>query len=192
MGSRPSATWRRSILQARPVLQRGVHVRIKNGFSTSILDSVLIPEDGNFRVITPPPPNSYYPRTVADLIDTITGTWDFNMINNTFWLVYRSRNLSTPIGTPEVEDRLVCHYSKDGCYSVRVGYHLVIQNSEIGFVGERGSSSGTTHLGCKDIWHLKIHHMEGVFGYLTPRCRTVSSPYLVEPFLCLLWSTRGD
>lgn len=52
LGTRPSATWR-SILQARPLVKEGIRVRIGDGFHTAIWGSSWIPEDGNFKLITP-------------------------------------------------------------------------------------------------------------------------------------------
>lgn len=80
LGSRPSATWR-SILQARAFFARGIRVRIGNGYATPIWGSDWIPEDGNFRIITPA---ALFPHRVSDLIDPVSRRWDEDTICSTF------------------------------------------------------------------------------------------------------------
>lgn len=110
LGSRPSAI-RRSILKARPFLAQGIRVRICNGYSTAIWDNSWIPDDSNFRVISPRP-DSYFPYKVADLINPITGTWDMDVLDRTFCPIDRSRIMAIPIGEASAEDPVVWHFSK--------------------------------------------------------------------------------
>lgn len=124
LGSRPSAIWR-SILKARPFFERGLRTRIGNGYSTQIWRSAW-PDDGNFKIITPEPA-SFYPHKVMDLIYPITGTWDKEYIDTSFWEIDRARILSVPLGTTSAEDKLMWHYSKDGCFSVRSCYQFLLQ-----------------------------------------------------------------
>lgn len=154
-GGRPSATWR-SILLVGPFFQEGLRVRIGNSFSTTIWHNAWVKEDGNFRVITPQTPASFFPFKVADLIDPMTGTWDREMLERTFWPVDHSLVLSTPTGGPSMDDLLVWHYSKDGRFTVRSCYHLIMQRSGMFEAAEEGSSSGVTQVEWKAIWRLKL------------------------------------
>lgn len=97
-------------------------MRIGNGYATPIWGCDWIPEDGNFQVITLP---SLFPHRVADLIDPVSRRWDVEVINNTFWEVDRGRILAIPLGSIEVDDKEVWHYTKDGRFSVRSCYHLI-------------------------------------------------------------------
>lgn len=153
-GSWPSATWR-SILAARPFVERGSRVRIGNGYSTAIWESDWIPENGNFKVITPRP-QSFYPVKVADLIDPISGTWDVGMINSTFWEVDRGRILAIPLGSVMADDKTVWHYSKNGRFSVRSCYHFISSVMSNQGASGQGATSGVGNLNWKEIWNLPI------------------------------------
>lgn len=145
-----------SILQARGLLLRGLRVRIGNGFSTGIWDTPWLKDDGNFRVFTPRPPNSFYPKRVADLSDPITQSWGKQFIEDTFWPIDREQILATPIGAITSVDRLVWHYSKDGTYSVKSAYHLLVsaRSSEDG--ATTGSASGESGVRWNEIWGLEL------------------------------------
>lgn len=123
VGSRPSAVWS-SILKARPLLTRGLRIRIGNGYSTNIWTSPWIPGDANFKVYTPRPLNLFYPMKVADLIDSSTGSWNEQFIEDTFWPIDRERILSIPVGSIQSDDRIVWHFSKDGRFSVKTAYQI--------------------------------------------------------------------
>lgn len=111
LGPRPSATWR-GILQARPYVLKGLRVRIWNGFHTTIWGSSWIPDDGNFKVITPKPENTFFPQRVADLIHPTTDTWNKEMIESCLWPVDHARVLAIPIGAAMANDQVVWHYDR--------------------------------------------------------------------------------
>lgn len=154
LGTGPFATWR-SIMKARPFLEQGIRTRIGNGYSTAIWGSAWIPEHGNFKVITPPPV-TWFPQRVADLINPLTWAWDREFINNTFWEVDRARILAIPLGTISAEDRMVWHYSKNRRFSVRTCYKFIIQNFTSSPEQTEGSTSGVASFGWNKIWGLPI------------------------------------
>lgn len=151
VGVRPSTTWR-SIIQARGFFERGIRMRIGNGFATPVWNNAWIPKDGNFCLITPPP-SPFFPHQVADLIDPITRQWNVELIQSRFWEVDRGRILAIPIGSIETEDKVVWHYSKDGRFTVRSCYHLISQllNGTSG-----GMMSGAEYIRWKEVWKLPI------------------------------------
>lgn len=110
-GSRPSATWS-GIMKARHLLEKGIRVRIGNGYATEVWNGSWVRDDGHFKLFTPRPPNCYFPWKVADLIDPEAGTWNTQLIVATFWPIDRYRILSTPLGAINSGDRVVWHYSK--------------------------------------------------------------------------------
>lgn len=177
LGSRPSATWR-SIIQARTYFEKGIRVRIGNGYDTAIWGSSSIPEDDNFRVITPPQ-ISYFPNRVADVIDPVSGRWNEEVIRHPFWEIDHGRILSIPIGSTEAEDKMVWHYSRNGRFSVKSWYHL-ISNIPAGHEGE--SSSGEEMVRWKVIWHIQdppedpCIFLESLPGYSSTQSRTLSTP----------------
>lgn len=182
VGSRPSATWH-SILHARAYFERGLRVRIGNGYGTPIWGSAWIPDAGNFRIITPSP-ISYFPLRVSDLIDPVSGRWNEELINNTFWEVDRGHILAIPLGTIEVDDKVIWHYSKDGRFSVRTCYHIISSLSS-GNGGE--STSGVETVRWHDIWSLPIPPKVRMFLW---RACVGILPHKAELFDVIWWSAR--
>lgn len=74
---------------------------------------------------------------VADFIYPVTGLWDKEFIDSTFFEVDRGRILRILLGSNVVEDRLVWYYSKEGRFSV-------------------WASSGVVSLRWPEIWSLPI------------------------------------
>lgn len=76
-----------------------------------------------------------------------------DLINSTFWEVDRGRILAIPLGSIDMEDKVVWHYTKDGRFSVRSCYHLITKLSS-----ERGceTTSGMEVVRWKDIWNLPV------------------------------------
>lgn len=128
-------------------------MRIGNGLSTTIWSDQWIPNDGNFKIITPQP-ESYYPWRVADLINPMTGWWNKDFIDNTFWEVDRGRILAVPLGSNAIHDRMIWHYSKDGRFSVRSCYQFIFRTSSPWEA--TGSGSGIANFRWNDIWKLPI------------------------------------
>lgn len=131
-------------------------MRIGHGYLAAIWGTPWINGDGNFHPITSRPPSSFFPTKVADLIDLITGTWDRDMISNYFWPVDHSRILSTSIGAPSVDDRVIWHYEKDGRFSVRSCYQVILGNMESQAAAGGSSSTGDSDFQWKSIWTLPI------------------------------------
>lgn len=178
LGSRPSTTWR-SILRARPFVHQGLRMRIGNGFHTNIWGTPWIPEDGNFKVITPPPDNPLFPITVADLIDPTTETWNVGTIEKYFWGIDHARILAIPIGASTSKDQLVWHYEKHGKFSVRSCYLLIRSGGSANQDTSRGSRSGAGGPSWKEIWSLDIPPKLRMF--LWRACRNIL-PTQVELF----------
>lgn len=175
LGLRPSATWR-SIIQARTYFEKCIRVRIGNGYDTAIWGSSWIPEDDNFRVITPPQ-ISYFPNRVADVIDPVSGRWNEEVIRHPFWEIDHGRILSIPIGSTEAEDKMVWHYSRNGRFSVKSCYHL-LSNIPAGHEGE--SSRGEEMVRWKVIWHIPIPPK--IRAYFWRACRGIL-PHKAELYL---------
>lgn len=148
-------------------------MRIANGYSTAIWGSAWIPEDGNFKVITPPPA-SLFSLQVADLINPMTGLWD-----STFWEVNRDRILAIPLGTTLAEDRLVWHYSKNECFSIRSCYQFILQNFTSFAEHMVGSTNGVESCSWDEIWRLLVPPKICMFLWRT--CVGIL-PYKVELF----------
>lgn len=153
-------------------------MRIGNGFNTPIWDSPWIPDDGNFKLITPGPPTNFYPWRVSDLINPITATWDYGMLERYFWPVDRARILGIPLGDPGTEDRLVWHYSNDGRYSVRSCYHMEGSSGQASG-SSRDGMSGEPAINWQVIWSLNLPPKIRVFMW---RACKGFLPHMVELF----------
>lgn len=92
LGSRLSTVWR-GIWIAREYLKKGLRYRVGTGNATAIWADSWIPDDGNFKVITPRPYHSGFPYVVSELIDPITRTWNLELLTAHFWEVDRYRIL---------------------------------------------------------------------------------------------------
>lgn len=60
----------------------------------------------------------------ADLLIPGSRQWDRILIDELFLPVDAERILRTPISPGPRRDKLIWHYTKDGCYSVKWGYRL--------------------------------------------------------------------
>lgn len=74
------------------------------------------------------------------------------MVNNVLWEVDRTEVERIPVGFGHGYDRLIWHYTPNGEYSVKSGYHLT-QETDVST--SNGSYCGLTKGLCK-MWSLKI------------------------------------
>lgn len=77
-----SYTWR-SILKGIDLLKEGIIWRIGDGEELSICEDPWLPRSMSRRLITPRGANIL--STVFELIDPSTGTWDDQLVQDTFW-----------------------------------------------------------------------------------------------------------
>lgn len=175
-GSRRSAVWS-SIVSARPLLMKGLRIRIRNGYSTDIWQDPWIPDDSRFTVFTPRPPDKFFPMNVADLIDPLTSTWNKHLIEEHLWPIDRERILSIPVGSIYSDDRFVWHYARNGKFSVKTAYHAMKceQRSDEG--DRRGEGSGVDSEEWQGIWKLQLPPKVKMFLWRV--CKNIF-PYAVE------------
>lgn len=120
------------------------------------MDTPWIPDECNFKVFTPRSPSAYYPMRVADLIDPITCKWNKQFIEETFWPVDCERILSIPIGAITSDDRLVWHFSKDGKYSVKTAYQVLLAARCSQVHSSGGAASGEATINWNEVWNLNL------------------------------------
>lgn len=158
LGSRPSAVWR-GIWTAREYLIKGLRYRVGTGNAIAIWADPWIPDDGNFKVITPKPFHSGFPYAVSDLIDPTTRTWNHELVTAHLWEVDRNRILRIPICAANSRDRLVWHYTKNGAFSVSSCYHMIFsESSPTHTISDNVAvqSSGASPINWNLIWNLNI------------------------------------
>lgn len=141
MNRTASAMWL-GIIKARPLLVKGMRVRVGNGYLTEMWDTRWVPDDGQSKLSTPRPLSTFYPMRVEDLIDPVTCTWNKQMIEENFKHIDCERILAIPVGAITSSDRLVWHYAKDGNYSVRSAYQVSFATRSSEGRTELSASSG--------------------------------------------------
>lgn len=67
---------------------------------------------------------------MRDVINKNTGTWDKELLDQLLTVDEVNAILTIPVSMFRREDALVWHYSKNGVYSVRSGYHLVVHSQK--------------------------------------------------------------
>lgn len=102
---------------------------------------------------------------VEELIGPLTGTWDEQLVNDTFWQEDAELILSIPI-SDGTYDWPAWHYDSKGRFSVRSAYNLAVQKREreVGCgTAVTCSSSSNTGFKWQKIWHLKIPNKAKMF-----------------------------
>jgi hypothetical protein len=115
-----SYTWR-SVLHGLEVIKKRMIWRVRDGNNLRIWSAPWIPKDGLRRPITPK--GASLLLYVNELINPVTGNWDEELINDTFWPEDAYIILSLPIFL-ENDNRLAWHYDKKGIFSVRSAYKV--------------------------------------------------------------------
>lgn len=141
LGERPSLTWR-SILAARPYLELGMRRRIGNVLNTQVWGDAWLLSEGTGKVITRRPLDSPFPHVVGDLVDWSTCAWNLDILNQYFWSCDVSRILQVPLGRPNSGDFAYWFFSKNGRFTVRSCYYLILERTR----ATENSSSGTSNL----------------------------------------------
>ena len=150
--TRGSFAWR-SIMQAKDLILAGSSWRVGNGQKIPIWNSKWLSEEGHRGVISP---SSSYPPDckVAELIKGTPPEWDEDKIRTIFLPYDVDAILQIPLSSRSPPDQLIWHATKNGKYSVRSGYHLLLQEEHI-------SNPGSSRLWNSDplwktIWSMRV------------------------------------
>uniref|UniRef100_A0A2N9HZ73 Reverse transcriptase domain-containing protein n=1 Tax=Fagus sylvatica TaxID=28930 RepID=A0A2N9HZ73_FAGSY len=122
--TRGSFAWR-SIMQAKDLILAGSSWKVGNGQKIPIRNSNRLPEEGHRRIISPLsniPPDS----RVAKLIMGAPPEMDCEKIQAAFLPYDADAILQIPLSSRSPPDKLIWHATKNGKYSVRSGYHLLL------------------------------------------------------------------
>ncbi|KAI8534415.1 hypothetical protein RHMOL_Rhmol10G0087700 [Rhododendron molle] len=80
-----------------------------------------------WRISTPKPANRAINK-VEDVIDAKTGQWDTQKMSMEIPVEVMHAILEIPLAHVGRTDQLVWHFNPNGCYSVKSGYHIALQN----------------------------------------------------------------
>lgn len=88
LGRNPSYVWR-SIMAAQSIVQRGIRWQVGNGDKIRVWHDKWIPKPCTYKLITNEKPNSTN-TLVCELINRVTGEWDFDKLN--LWFLPEDRD----------------------------------------------------------------------------------------------------
>ncbi|OMO91045.1 Endonuclease/exonuclease/phosphatase [Corchorus capsularis] len=96
------------------------------------------------------------PMIVKDLINFERRCWKENVIRAFFNQTDIKTIKKIPIGSEQIDDRIIWHFTRDGNYSVKSGYKLLL--SKTSSIDDNGqSSSGVQQAGYwRKIWNLNV------------------------------------
>jgi ribonuclease HI len=155
-----SYTWR-SILKGVELLKEGLIWRIGDGRSVNIWRDPWIPRNHTRKVLTPC--GASLLQKVADLINPVSGTWDEQLLRETFWEEDVKIILTLPL-VEDAEDFLAWHPDPKGIFSVKSAYSLGVRIRDQRTGADASSSSvSATSFDWKKIWRLKVANKIKVF-----------------------------
>ena len=146
-----SYAWR-SILKGVDLLRKGVIKRVGDGITVNIWSDPWLPRLWTRRPVTPR--GQTVLTKVCELIDPTTGSWDCDLVQQTFWPQDASLILSLPI-FEDLEDEWACHFEEKGSFSVKSAYRLQCQLEAIASHGQQGSLSSHGSFDWNAIWKLE-------------------------------------
>ena len=123
LGAHPSQIWR-SIIEGRDTLKQGLIKRISNGETTRIWTENWLPRDEMLRpygCLTPTPP-----MFVSELIDPTTATWNMQRLREVFLPFDAKIVVSIPLCTRNTSDFCCWHFEKNGQFTVRSAYNMLV------------------------------------------------------------------
>ncbi|GMI73050.1 hypothetical protein HRI_000974300 [Hibiscus trionum] len=123
VGANPSYTWR-SIWCARGLLEKGLRDMIGDGSTVRVWSDFWVPSDYPRKLQAQSPTNVTF---VSELIDNGSMTWKEDMIRGLFSPQDARKILSIPLSSSNVLDSKVWCGERNGVYSVRSGYRLLLE-----------------------------------------------------------------
>jgi hypothetical protein len=145
-----SYTWR-SILKGVNLLKEGLVWRIGDGMQVKMWTDPWLPRAGSRIPVTPRRQSIL--TNVNELISPVTGSWDEQLVRDTFWEVDATVILKIPIGD-DFEDFPAWHYDEKEIFLVKTAYHLYMTVFNSHIAGTSGT--GDSAVQWKRIWDLNV------------------------------------
>ena len=159
-----SYVWR-SIMAAKPILEKRCCWRVGDGSSIRIFSDRWLPNHPTNKVLIPLYEEAEV-RTVSELIDQEQREWRREFIMANFHCDDADAICRIPLSRRSVMDSIVWLHNKKGVYSVKSGYHIARQIIRDGDVAE-SSSSPTGQFVWAKLWNLHVPTKIKVFGWRT-------------------------
>jgi hypothetical protein len=149
---RGSLAWK-SILGATQLIDKGLIWRVGSGSKIRIWEDKWLPIRDHNAILSPRPPQS--PVTyVRQLIDEHSNTWKEGVVKSSFMPHEAEAILGIPLSSKHPSDTAVWGGTKNGVYSVRSGYHTLLNESYRDNPGPSDTSFEAQVW--NSIWGLKI------------------------------------
>jgi hypothetical protein len=162
LGPRPSKIWR-AITEGKEVLQLGLIKRIGTGQNTKVWEDNWLPRDTRLRPITATAVDP--PILVSELIDQTNRSWNIQTLETFFLPMDIEVILSIPLGTVRHIDQWAWHFEKNGIFSVRSCYRMLVKtkSDREAWLDGRPSSSGNEQKSWCSLWKIKVPSKIRVF-----------------------------
>jgi hypothetical protein len=150
--SKGSYAWK-SIMSARDLIAKGSVWRVGTGSHIRIWRDKWLPGPHTHCIVSPPPPSISISH-VQHLIDSELRSWKADLVKRIFLPHEASIILGIPLSIRDPIDSLVWKATKNGVYTVRSGYHLLLNECH----QDEPSSSDTTKMTqlWNAIWSLHV------------------------------------
>ncbi|KAK9990630.1 hypothetical protein SO802_025615 [Lithocarpus litseifolius] len=147
-----SFAWK-SILKGRGIVQNGLLWRVGNGSSIQMYHNNWLPDPSCKKVLSTPHFFASHEK-VSALIDNERHCWAQESIDANFFPFEASLIKAIPLSFDDCRDVITWPLNCDGVYSVRSGYHLLLDMdlNEL----PRTSNLSTSKRFWKGIWGLKV------------------------------------
>jgi hypothetical protein len=150
---RPSYSWL-SIQKASHILKKGCFWWIGNGKQISIWEDRWLHPYGENPTWTPKPSENSSLTKVSDLMDPQSNQWNQQLLNQTFFPMEAKLITQIPLINPMEDDMISWQGTKDGNYTVRSGYHALMDWNYAKKNQTKPSSNSARHTNWKKLWQL--------------------------------------
>jgi hypothetical protein len=156
-----SFTWQ-SIVAGLQTFKRGHIWRIGSGKNVNIWEDHWIPSSPTRKVYTRR--GHSLVRTVDDLIDPGTNSWDEDLIRSIFVQIDAERILRIPLSHHLSDDFVAWNYTSNFCFSVRSAYHIQWEY-QFGHMTRRRDGQGSAQINpvWEIMWSLNIPSKVKIF-----------------------------
>lgn len=117
-------------MKAKKLILAGSSWRVGDGLCINIKNENWLLDEGHRRIISPLP-DSPSTAKVAELIHGSPSVWNSVQIRQLFLSYDSEVILRIPLSTRSPPDKLIWYETRDGKYSVRTGYKLLLKESRV-------------------------------------------------------------
>jgi hypothetical protein len=162
LGPRPSRIWR-AISEGKDVLQLGLIRRIGTGQHTRVWTQNWLPRDTRLKPIAATAADP--PTLVSELIIQTTRSWNIDILEAFFLPMDIEVIRSIPLGMVRHDDQWAWHFEKNGIFSVRSCYRMLVKTKveREAWLADRPSSSSNDQKSWTSLWKTKVPSKIRVF-----------------------------